>query len=160
MTCFLKVENYTKKLACSQDVVDAINNQQAISNIERIKSGLKPIITIPLIHNFLNDSVVDLLVVDQLRSYYNFFTNENFELESKILSDLNASVKIPSKILLQVSQTKKKKDSNLHENIIITEKIKTEFLEAKHKRIENIIDLKENFFKKGQLKNKYFFHFL
>lgn len=140
-------------------MVDAINNQQAISNIERIKAGLKPIITIPLIHNFVNDSVVDLLVVDQLRSYYNFFTNENFELKSTIVSDLKASVKIPSKMLLQVSQTKKKKDSSLNENIILTEKIKTEFLEAKHKRIKNIIDLKENFFKKGQLINKYFFSF-
>jgi hypothetical protein len=135
-------------------VVDAIDNQQAFSNQERIKSGLKPIITIPLIHNFLNEKLVDLLVVDQLRSYYNFFTDDNFELKSSILSDLKASVKIPYNLFLQVSQKEKKKNASLHENIIVTETIKTEFLEAKHMRIKKILDLKENFFKKGRLINR------
>jgi len=145
---FLKVASYTKKLTCSQDVVDAINTQQAFSNVERLEKGMTPIKTIPIVHKFINDSVADLLVVDQLRSYYNFFTDDTFELKSSILSDLKDFIKIPTRNFLNVTQKIKKKKTSLQENVIVTEKIKTEFLEAKHIRIKNIIDLKEDFFKK------------
>jgi len=108
-----------------------------------------PVKTIPIVHSFVNDSVADLLVVDQLKSYYNFFTDETFELKSTILSDLKDSIKIPAHTFLNVNQKKKKKRTSLKENAVVTETIKTEFLEAKHTRIKNMIDLKEDFFKEA-----------
>lgn len=69
LSLFLKIANYTKKLTSSQDVVDAIIEQQALSNIERFKNGLGPIETLPIIHVFLNENLVNLLVVDHLRRF-------------------------------------------------------------------------------------------
>ena len=66
---------------------------------------------------------------------------------STILSDLKIPVKIPFHLLLNVVQKQKKKKTSLIESAIITEKIKTDSLEAKHARINKIIDLKEDFFK-------------
>ena len=107
---YLKVENFTKKLTSSQDVVDAINNQQAISNNERERNGLDSIETIPIIHTFLNQMLINTLVVDNLRCYYNFFTDKNFKLSSVVISDLREPIQIPYEILENVQANKKKKN--------------------------------------------------
>jgi hypothetical protein len=144
---FLKVENFTKKLASNQDVVDAINKQQSVSNDERIKSGLEPIETIPIIHNFLNQHFVNELVVEHLKCYYNFFADKNFKLSSVIVSDLKASILIPFKYFENVpAKTKRFKNQSSVEIPIIDEKISTEFLKKKHLKIKNMIDLKEGYF--------------
>ena len=105
---YLKVENFTKKLTSSQDVVDAINNQQAISNNERERNGLVSIETIPIIHTFLNQMLINTLVVDNLRCYYNFFTDKFFKLSSVVISDLKEPIQIPYEILENVQANKKK----------------------------------------------------
>ena len=145
----MKVENYTKKLISSQDVVDAINNQQRCSNNERMKNGLEEIETIPVIHNYLNQNFVNELVVDNLRCYYNFFTDKYYNLSSVIISDLKVSIKVPHQIFENVHAIKRKnaKIATLIENPVIDEKSSTEFLEAKHLKMKKLIDLKENYFK-------------
>ena len=50
----------TKKLSSSQDIVDAINRQQSLSNEHRILSNKVPIQTIPLIHQYSNEKEVKL----------------------------------------------------------------------------------------------------
>ncbi len=158
----MKVENYTKKLISSQDVVDAINNQQRFSNNERMKNGLEEIDTIPVIHNYLNQNFVNELVVDNLRCYYNFFTDKHYNLSSVIISDLKVSIKVPHQIFENVHAIKRKnaKIATLIEYPVIDEKSSTEFLEAKHLKMKKLIDLRENYFIRKKSRNKYFFLFL
>jgi hypothetical protein len=155
LTMFLKVENFTKKLASNQDVVDAINKQQSFSNNERIKNGLEPIETIPIIHNFLNQNFVNELVVDHLKCFYNFFTDKNFILNSVIVSDLKESIQIPFKAFENVpAKSKKIKNQSLIENPIIDEQISTQFLKKKHLMIKNMIDLKTGYFNNKTISSK------
>jgi hypothetical protein len=150
----LKVENFTKKLTSSQDVVDAINNQQAISNNERERNGLDSIETIPIIHTFLNQMLINTLVVDNLRCYYNFFTDKFFKLSSVVISDLKEPIQIPYEILENVQANKNKKKTSLVENKVVAEIITTEFLASKHLKIKNLLNLKEEYFKKKMPLNK------
>lgn len=137
-------------------MVDAINKQQKFSNNERIKNGLEEIETIPIIHNFLNQSFVNELVVNHLRCYYNFFTDKNFKLSSVIISDLKESIQIPFKTSENVPAKKgrKPKTATLIEYPIIDEKITTIFLEDKHIKIKNLINLKEEYFRRKTSTNK------
>lgn len=148
VSLFLKIANYKVKLTSSQDIVDAIKNQQAFSNKERAKDGNEPIDTIPIVHNFINDKLVNRLIVDHLRCYYNFFTDKDFELSSVIISDLRESFKIPNKTYELVNTKTSKKTSTLVEQPIVTEEIKLEFLKLKHMQINNLIALKDEYFKK------------
>ncbi len=150
----MKVENFTKKLTSSQDVVDAINNQQAISNNERERNGLDSIETIPIIHTFLNQMLINTLVVDNLRCYYNFFTDKFFKLSSVVISDLKEPIQIPYEILENVQANKNKKKTSLVENKVVAEIITTEFLASKHLKIKNLLNLKEEYFKKKMPLNK------
>ena len=149
----MKIANYKIKLTSSQDVVDAISNQQAFSNKDRVKSGNEPIETIPIVHNFINEKLVNRLVVDNLRCYYNFFTNKDFELSSVIISDLKESFKIPHKLYEQVPGKSTKKSSILAEKPIVTEDFKLEFLKEKHSHINNMLTLKGEYFKRKRTVN-------
>lgn len=82
--------------------------------------------------------------------------NENLELSSMIMSDLKGSIIVPFKISRNVSK-KQKKNSSLFENKIVTKPISDKYLEAKHLRMKNMIDLKEDFFKKKRSTDKYSF---
>jgi hypothetical protein len=148
VSLFLKIANYKVKLTSSQDIVDAIKNQQTLSNLERAKNGNEPIDTIPIVHNFINDKLVNRLIVDHLRSYYNFFTDKDFELSSVIISDLRESFKIPNKSYEMVHAKTSKKSATLVEQPIVTEEFKSEFLKLKQTQINNLIALKAEYFKK------------
>ncbi len=153
----MKIANHTKKLISSQDVVDAILKQQDISNNERKKMGLEPIVTIPIIHNFLNEKFINKLVVVRLKNYYNFFTNKHFELSSAIFSDLRESIDIPYKVLENLPQKQKKKNENnsIDEKPLESEnKMNLDFLDSRHNKINKLISLKGDFFKRKQPNNK------
>ena len=94
---FLKQESITKKLTCSEDIVAAINRQQLKSNISREKLGLEPINTIALIHRYERPSYTNLRKVRDLKAFYNFFTDKNFEFCTVVFSDLKQSFKVPFK---------------------------------------------------------------
>jgi hypothetical protein len=157
LSLFLKIANHTKKLISSQDVVDAILKQQEISNNEREKIGLEPIVTIPVIHNFINEKFINKLVVVRLKNYYNFFTNKHFELSSVIFSDLREPINIPYKILENLPQKQKKKTENksIDEKPLESEnKMDLDFLDSRHKKINKLISLKGDFFKRQKTNNK------
>jgi len=149
----LKVENYKKKLTTSQDVVDAINNQQRFSNIERKKAGLMPIDTIPLVHNYTNEEYVSVLVVDNLRCFYNFFTDENFELNSLIISDLSNPIKIRYRTNQNLKQ-KLKKINTLNEVKAETDEINIAHIQDKHSKMKKMIESNSCNFKETSTLNK------
>ncbi|CAF0975069.1 unnamed protein product [Brachionus calyciflorus] len=90
---FIRQESFLKKITCSQDIVDAINKNQDISNNHRKRLKLDQIIT----HAFVVDpnmKVSDykqIRMIKNIRNYYNFFKNSEGELRSVILSDLRTS---------------------------------------------------------------------
>ncbi|RNA02663.1 ubiquitin carboxyl-terminal hydrolase 7 [Brachionus plicatilis] len=88
-----KHEYLVKKLTCSQDIADAINKNQLISNIYRQKiKKLKPIQTLAYVVNFTNfEANLSFKKVKNITSYYNFFNNDADELRSVIVSDLRIS---------------------------------------------------------------------
>ncbi len=97
MSVIIKQESYLKKLTSSQDIADSINNFQLQSNKYRREARLEPIDTIALVHRFNNDEIIHQKIIENLKLYYNFFSDKKFELKSKIFTDLNESYTIISK---------------------------------------------------------------
>ena len=95
LSMFLKQESFLRKLTSSNDIVSAINNQQQLSNKQREKLGLESIVTIPLVHRYKNDKHTNLKIIQNLKSYYNFFSNKNFILSSVVITDLLDPIIIP-----------------------------------------------------------------
>ena len=92
---FLKQESCIKKLCSTEDVINAIMEGQKKSNIRRELLGLDPIQTLAIEHRpnvFDHQSFYRKIL--NLKSYYNFFTNNNFELRSVVFSDLKKSFSI------------------------------------------------------------------
>ena len=102
LTVFLKSEMMEKKLSSSQDIVDAINKHQNLSNIERIKQNKIPIRTVALIHNYSNDKHINQNIIQDLKCFYNLYSDSDYKINSKIYTDLN-----DSKGLLVKSKEKK-----------------------------------------------------
>lgn len=88
-----------KKLTCSKDIVDAIHKHQLLSNENRKRINLDPIITkaYEIDYQHLNSILRYFRKVKNVRLYYNFFTDKNFNLRSTILSDLRDSRSISFK---------------------------------------------------------------
>ncbi len=99
-------------------------------------------------------------MVTKLKTYYNFFTDKNFNLCSVIFPDLRESIEIPFRVLEKVPNQSKKKRVSIFENKIETKKLNIEFLESKHLMINRLIHLKDEYFKKNNNNNKYLIQFL
>ena len=148
LSMFLKKENFCRKLISSQDIVTAINNQQNLSNQQREKHGLEPIVTIPLVHRYKNDKVINIKIVQNLKSYYNFFVDKNFSLCSVVISDLREPINIPFQNKQCLAIAKKKNQPEI-ENMIESSTVNFKAIESKHENIKNLIRLKEDYFKKN-----------
>ena len=135
---FLKAETLVKKLSCSQDIVDAINKYQHLSNIERIKKNKDPIQTIPLIHDYSNDKIVKLKVIKDLKCYYNLYTNNELKLYSTVYTDLNNQKSFPVNSKETMSNAPFSK-AFLQEKIIepVTENL--DKLWRKNNKVENLL---------------------
>jgi len=137
---FLKQEMLTKKLSSSQDIVDAINRQQSLSNEQRILNKKVPIQTIPLIHQYSNENKVKLKVIKNLKCFYHLYTNDEYKLHSTVYSDLNENsffVKSrdkESRVPFVKSFNKEKIIEPINENL--------EKLWAKNSKIESIVKYK------------------
>ncbi|CAF0871784.1 unnamed protein product, partial [Brachionus calyciflorus] len=136
---FIKQESFVKRLACSKDVVDAINKHQAISNEHRKKLKLKPIYTRAFVleRENLNSSLRFFRKIKNIRLYYNFYNDSTFNLKSTILSDLRESKDISFNDRSETSE-------NDRENMI-EESIKNNFsLSNFSKKMENLKKLLNN----------------
>lgn len=97
---FLKEESMTKKLTSSQDICDAINKGQLRKNLqnERLsslqKNTSKTIYKSIKTRSFVipqheNEVRISQLIIKDLRSRYNYFTDDTFLLKTNLMSDQN-----------------------------------------------------------------------
>ena len=137
---FIKQESLQKKLCSTEDVILAIIKGQKQSNLRREKLGLDPIITVALEYRPNSfDHLSFYKKIFNLKSYYNFFTNENFELRSVVYSDLKKS--FPIKFKDSQFEIKKRTEKNsLIETKVKTIEANVDKLVNKQKKISNIFD--------------------
>ena len=105
---YLKMENFQRKINCSQDIVDIINSRQEVSNLERIKAKqnrieIKCFKLNPQIAKQTKHLKKSQIVVQNMRSYYNFTSKKEWDIDTKrtkliiestIFSDLELKIKL------------------------------------------------------------------
>ncbi|CAF0988080.1 unnamed protein product [Brachionus calyciflorus] len=112
---FIKQESLVKKLTCSKDIVDAIHKHQTLANEHREKLKLKPNFTKAYVieKEVAQNSQRQFRKINNIRLYYNFFNDKEFNLKSTILSDLRVSKEIQFKDKIQYSELSSTNNSEL-----------------------------------------------
>jgi hypothetical protein len=114
-----------------------------LANEQRVNEKKDPIITIPLVHRYSNESVVKKKIIKDLKCYYHLYSNDEFKLCSTVYSDLtekNFNVISKIKSVKANIETKIMSDEKIIEPVIAN-LVK---LKAKNKKVEEIIKLKVN----------------
>lgn len=135
------MENFKRKINCSQDIVDIINARQEVSNLERIQNKqerieIKCFKHNPKVSKQTQHTKKSQCVVNNMRSYYNFSCkrqNDDLIIESTIFSDLI------TKINLGVANIRKKDNKFKFEGEKIAPKKKinlASYIDKKRRRIE------------------------
>lgn len=125
---FIKQESHLKKITSSQEIVDAIHKHQEFSN----RSRKNKIVTKAFVLEKNDQSICSIRQVENLKTYYNFFNDENFNFKSRIISDL----KIEKKIIF-IDQIKPIIDKN--EKIIPEKKIENEVCNITNLKKKNFL---------------------
>ncbi|RNA12862.1 hypothetical protein BpHYR1_013257, partial [Brachionus plicatilis] len=113
VTNFVNQESFVKKLSCSQDIVDAINKNQLISNIYRHKiKKLAPVITYAY--------VVDTATLETRHSYrkvknITITNNMHYPLDSQLIEKSVIEPKLPN--IIRKTNKLKKNIRSLQTNI-------------------------------------------
>jgi len=113
---FINQESMVKKLACSQDICDAIEKHQHIANLnnERVNSKQKKkgnelkivntkAFVIPTRSSTRNSC--SILTVVGLKKYYNFFNNGSLVLKTHFMSDQTNYITLKTKKGSKLSET-------------------------------------------------------
>jgi uncharacterized protein (DUF2132 family) len=146
------MENFKRKINCSQDIVDIINARQEVSNIERIKNKqerieIKCFKLNPQIAKQTKQLKKSQIVVQNMRSYYNFTCKKELNkliIESTIFSDLEPKIKL-GEANIKLKEYKFKFDG---EKMAPKKKINlASYIDKKRRRIErqnNAIEIDAN----------------
>ncbi len=100
ITSYLKFASFKKKLNCAQDLVEAIDFHQNLSNTNRQnekRSDCEQIIVHNLIFQMKKGTKITKIhqmFFGDFKMFYNFFVDDSKELCSKVLSDNSKSIKI------------------------------------------------------------------
>jgi hypothetical protein len=153
---FIRKESMIRRLTSSQDICDAIERQQAITNsknalISRLSNkndklrrhDFKEIITKLFVIPQLPDSVLKKsLYVIGIKSFYNFFTDNHFVLKSRLMSDGN------NYTLVQVHAIKEKNEPLAINQNKKSDKIEPVFASSLIRRINKWNELQRNSIRK------------
>ncbi len=140
---FIKEAMFNKKLTSTNDVIAAIESGQVKSNINRSDKKLKPIQTIALEHRpeitILNEKQCVRKIMS-LKTYYNFFNDDQFMMYSTIFSDLTKKIQIEYKDMTIIRKAEDITGKNKAEVIVEDINADLEALIVKRDRISNILD--------------------
>jgi hypothetical protein len=95
ITSYLKSASCYKKIDSVQDIVDAVDRHQNLSNINRKNEGLCPINVYNLIYNKRNfSSTLNKMIITDLTNYYNFYSDVPGKIFTKVLTNASQIKKI------------------------------------------------------------------
>jgi hypothetical protein len=153
---FIQKESMIRKLTSSQDICDAIERQQAITNSKNaIISSLsnkhyktriddfKQIITKAFVIPQLPDTVLKKsLYVIGIQRFYNFFTDNNFILKSRLMTEGSKCIKV------EVHKIKEKEEKIFIKPNKIVDKIEHVIATSMTRRIDNWNKLQGSYIRK------------
>ncbi|CAF0809146.1 unnamed protein product [Brachionus calyciflorus] len=139
---FLKQESLVKKLTCSEDIANAIDKHQKLSNIRRDNLRLPPVLTKAYVLRKENiiSQIRSFRFVKNIRCYYNFFTDKNFTMKSTILSDLRNSIEIKYKDNKESRTT----DESFEGQKIQKLEVNINYISKKIKKVQDLVNTVKN----------------
>jgi hypothetical protein len=100
ITTYLKYSSFHHKINSLHEIVNAIDHHQNLSNINREKENLGPIKVYNLIYQKrITKTKLNKMIIDDMTSYYNFFTIIPGEIFSKVLTNSSEIKKISERYL-------------------------------------------------------------